>query len=272
MRDDTVRDLAALAALEALEGEEADAFAVLAASSAECQRELAVFRRVVERFPLGLDPLPPAAAVRARVLALTAPTTRSLPGPVARPSSRPWIGLAAAAVVAAASAAGWWMVRGERDAARVRAAAAEAAAGDARQRLQQAELQLAAALSRGLEQERGLQRLVAYHDTRLSTLAGLPAAPEARGRVLWSASNRQAVLLAAGLPPAPEGKTYEMWVIGRGAPVPAGVFQVGADGGAVFRLPEVAETAQATTFAVTLEPAPGTPAPTGPMVLAGSAG
>jgi anti-sigma-K factor RskA len=54
--------------------------------------------------------------------------------------------------------------------------------------------------------------------------------------------------------------------------VPAGVFQVGADGGAVFQLPEVAETAQATTFAVTLEPVPGTAAPTGPMVLAGSAG
>jgi anti-sigma-K factor RskA len=47
---------------------------------------------------------------------------------------------------------------------------------------------------------------------------------------------------------------------------------VGADGSAIFRLPLVEDTAHVKTFAVTLEPAGGTPAPTGPMVLAGAAG
>ena len=35
-------------------------------------------------------------------------------------------------------------------------------------------------------------------------------------------------------------------------------------------VPDVDETAQVKTFAVTVEPAEGTPAPTGPMVLAGT--
>jgi anti-sigma-K factor RskA len=59
-------------------------------------------------------------------------------------------------------------------------------------------------------------------------------------------------------------------VIGKGAPAPAGVVQVGADGKAMFKLPDVADTAEVRTFAVTVEPAQGTPAPTGPMVLAGT--
>jgi hypothetical protein len=262
--EDALRDLAALAALEALEGKDADAFAALAASSPECLRELAGFRRVAERLPLGLTPVPPAPQVRARVLAAALAPPRA--------ASRPWLGLAAAASVALACGAGWWSARVERDAARAQVQASAAAANEAGQRLQEAELRLAAALRRGLQQERGLQRLVAHRDTRLTTLAGLPAASGAQGRVLWSASSREAVLLATGLPPAPAGKTYEVWVIGRGAPVPAGVFDVGPEGGAVVALPALAATGEAKTFAVTLEPAPGTPAPTGPMVLAGAAG
>ena len=107
-------------------------------------------------------------------------------------------------------------------------------------------------------------------DTRLVSLGGLAAAPHARARVVFDPTTHEAVLLASGLGPAPQGKAYEVWVIGAGAPVPAGVFQADADGRAVFRLSDVAETARVRTFAVTVEPAAGVPAPTGPMVLAGS--
>jgi hypothetical protein len=185
-----------------------------------------------------------------------------------RRASPAWLGLAAAVAVACAS--GFWQARLERDAARRAADRAQAEAAAARDRVRQAELQLAAALRRGIEQ-RGLQLLVAHQDSRLSPLAGLAAAPSARARMLWSRSRREALLVAAGLPPAPEGMGYEVWVIGQGAPVPAGVFQVDSEGAAVFRLPDLPETAVAKTFAVTLEPAAGTPAPTGPMVLAGTA-
>src|SRR5262249_11208114 len=157
----------------------------------------------------------------------------------------------------AACAGGWWQARyerqsaqRERDSARREAESARSAAADAEGRLQQAELRLAAALQRGIGQ-RGLQRPVAPQGARLSALAGPKAAPGAGGRMLWSGSRREALLVTSGLPPAPEGKGYEVWVIGSGAPVPAGVFQVDEEGGAVFRLPELSQTSEAKTFAVT---------------------
>jgi hypothetical protein len=161
------------------------------------------------------------------------------------------------------------LVLQQRDAAR-RAAHAE------RQRAELLEVelvQLRAELSSAratLAREQGLRDLVGHPDARLAKLAALPPAPGAAARVVWHPETREAWLLASGLAPAPPGKGYEVWVIGKGAPVPAGVFQVGADGKAVFRLPTVDETAQVKTFAVTVEPAQGTPAPTGPMVLAGA--
>jgi anti-sigma-K factor RskA len=121
-----------------------------------------------------------------------------------------------------------------------------------------------------LAREDAVPQLLARADSRVTPLDGLAAAPRARGRVVWSPGAREAVLVAAGLEPAPAGKAYEVWVIAQGAPVPAGVFQVDAQGGAVVRLPALDETARAKTFAVTLEPAEGTPSPTGPMVLAGN--
>jgi anti-sigma-K factor RskA len=48
------------------------------------------------------------------------------------------------------------------------------------------------------------------------------------------------------------------------------VFQVDAAGRATVRLQAVGAMANARTFAVTLEPEAGTPAPTGQMVLAGA--
>ena len=87
---------------------------------------------------------------------------------------------------------------------------------------------------------------------------------------MFNPASREAVLIASGLDAAPEGKGYEVWVISKAAPVPAGVFQVDASGNAVHRLPAIAEVEWAKTFAVTVEPMAGVPAPTGPMVLAGA--
>jgi anti-sigma-K factor RskA len=73
-------------------------------------------------------------------------------------------------------------------------------------------------------------------------------------------------LLVANLPPAPEGKAYELWALGGAAPRPLGVFQAAADGRAVQKAEPGGETPKG--FAVTVEPAQGVPAPTGPIVLA----
>jgi anti-sigma-K factor RskA len=148
-------------------------------------------------------------------------------------------------------------------------AAFDQAAREARETAQQAQAE-AAALRESLAAEVAFRELVSHPETRVVSLAGLAAAPEARARVVWHAGRGEAVLVASGLAPAPAGKAYELWIIAKAAPVPAGVFQVDAQGRAVFRLPAGLELAGVKTFAVTVEPEGGVPAPSGPMVLAGA--
>jgi anti-sigma-K factor RskA len=62
----------------------------------------------------------------------------------------------------------------------------------------------------------------------------------------------------AGLPTLPAGQTYQMWIIAGGVPTSAVVLPVGVSGGtSLFPL-----VSGADTFAITREPASGSPAPT----------
>ena len=123
-----------------------------------------------------------------------------------------------------------------------------------------------AALREELAAAHAIAALLRDPATQVIALGGLAAAPDARGRVVWNekAGGR---LYVSGLPPAPRGKTYELWAIAGGAPKPAGLFDVDASGGAVHPVSPV-DDGPVKVFAVTLEPAGGVPAPTGPMVLA----
>ena len=129
--------------------------------------------------------------------------------------------------------------------------------------------QEAAALKQ--ETERQLSVAALLHDpaTQVIALSGLAPAPGAKARMLWHAT-AGGLLVAQGLPPAPEGKAYELWATaGKGAPVPAGVFTVDAKGVGSLRVAPIQSAGAVDTFAVTLEPAAGVPAPTGAMYLAG---
>jgi hypothetical protein len=268
MTEDTALDLVPLAALGALDGEEQTRFEA-GRSDPRVQRELLVFERLVGQIGLASDPVPPSPAVRARVMAAAAtPPLESRPpvNPSGRPAVAFWLALAAA-VVLAMGALTW---RTERNTARREAARARAEVETlaAKNRDLQGRLDLT---QQRLEVAESFRRLLAQPSTRVALLAGLPAAPLAWGRVVWSADRREAVLLTAGLPPAPAGKAYEAWVIASGPPVAAGVFRTDNIGAAVHALTRLDDVAHAKTFAVTLEPESGTSAPTGPMVLAGPA-
>ena len=81
----------------------------------------------------------------------------------------------------------------------------------------------------------------------------------AQGTLEVSRTGR-AILTVRRLRPAPSGKAYEVWVIEKGSPEPAGLFARGR--------PEVSVTLHRTvpkgsTVAVTLERAAGVPKPTG---------
>ena len=258
MNEERLLELVPLAALGALDGEERAAFEAQLASSPPAQRELSAYQELVVRLGLATAPLPPSVALRDLLLRETRPAA---PG-------RAWLAPALAAGLVAALA-GLAFFRSERDAALREAAAERAAAQEARETAQKAQAE-AAALREILAGEVAFRELVSHPETRVISLAGLAAAPEARARVVWHAGRGEAVLVASGLAPAPAGKAYELWIIAKAAPVPAGVFQVDAQGRVVFRLPTGLELAGVKTFAVTVEPEGGTPAPTGPMVLAGS--
>jgi len=271
MSSETLFELAPLAALGSLDGAERSAFDVASGGDPALRRELLALEQLVGQIGLGSEPVAPAPAVRARVMAAAAAAPRTAPAegrpsPSRGPHLLPWLSLAAAAVLAL----GAFTWRSERDAARREAARAQAEAAT----LTAQNLDLRARLEvtqRRLDVAEAFRSLVAQPTTRVAMLAGLPAAPAARGRVVWNADWREAVLLTAGLPTAPAGKAYEAWVIAAGAPVAAGLFRTDAAGAAVHTLPRLEDVAHAKTFAVTLEPEAGTEVPTGPMVLAGPA-
>lgn len=127
----------------------------------------------------------------------------------------------------------------------------------------------AAALRAELGAQQQVIALLRDPSTEIIALAGLAPAPGARARMLWNAPSG-GLLVTAGLPPAPAGKIYQLWAIaGKSAPVSAGVFDVDARGAGSLRVPTLGGIQKVDVFAVTLEPAGGLPAPSGPMFLAG---
>src|SRR5207245_260328 len=110
-----------------------------------------------------------------------------------------------------------------------------------------------AALNDQLAAYRSAAELLRDPATRVVTLRGLGPSPGATGWVIW----HQTVggqLFVANLPPPPPSKTYELWTIGEGAPRPAGVFRVDAEGRATHRVEPVEGGKPVKVFAVTLEP------------------
>jgi anti-sigma-K factor RskA/putative zinc finger protein len=77
------------------------------------------------------------------------------------------------------------------------------------------------------------------------------------------------VMAMRDLPPTAGTQVYEAWVIvGEAPPVPVGSFTVGPNGTAAVTTQPVA-TPPGSTIALSLEPAPGSAAPLGPIVATG---
>ena len=183
----------------ALPGDERTAFERHLEGCPACVREVRELRATLARLGSAAASRPPAALwdrVRAE-----AGATRQLPPPrVGRRRVAPLLAAAAALLVAAVSLAALGLGpvgrsgRPERTADLV---AAVLAAPDARR------------------------------------VAALPGGA-GRAAVVVSRRRGQAVFEASGLAPAPAGRTYQLWVVGRSGPRPAGLVQAG--GGRVTRL------------------------------------
>ena len=165
----------------------------------------------------------------------------------------PWqLGIAASLLVAVLSAAAAWHFRGEWK--------------EAEQRLQLAlaenqeiasQYETASQRSQRLESDLSI---LSSPDYQAIALAGTDVSPNSNARVFWNPGAEQLYLSPGNLPQPPTDKQYQLWAIVDGAPVSAGVFDVAPDAASLQALST--QIAQASAFAITLEPRGGSPSPT----------
>ena len=120
-----------------------------------------------------------------------------------------------------------------------------------------------------LQQELRRQTSLAalYEASRQSwTLSPTREAPGARGVLIEPAAGGRPVLLVQGLPTPPADRSYQVWLIRDGQPVSVGLLRPGSEGQQALQLERELGGAQAA--AVSIEPAGGSPSPTGPIVMA----
>ena len=130
-----------------------------------------------------------------------------------------------------------------------------------------AELEAAAA-QRVADGIRGGARVLTATDVQPLDLNGQPVAPDARGRLFWSATEG-GLLTATGLPPAPPGRVYQLWLIPDASPLSAAILSADPEGRVMATVTPPEGVTGPVPAAVTLEPAGGAATPGGEVYLLG---
>lgn len=100
-------------------------------------------------------------------------------------------------------------------------------------------------------------------------LGGTEAAPGAAGFIIFEPGSADALLVTYHLPALEASQQYQLWLIYDGERDSGGVFSVSKNGNAVIRLTAGRPVAEYSAVGVTVEPAGGSPGPTGDRVLGG---
>ena len=110
-------------------------------------------------------------------------------------------------------------------------------------------------------------------ESKQITLAPVKTLPQPQGKAYYVPSSGHLLFLANNLAPLPPDKVYELWLIpATGAPLPAGLFHPDSRGAATVVNPPLPSGVEAKAFAITIEPAGGSPAPTSQPIMLGAAG
>lgn len=278
-------------------GEEAAELREHLESCAACRRELSLLEEALSLMPLGLEPLAPSAATRARLFEQVQTEASGMPwgvavpihshgahGPGARargagqaaaaPSSerergrgRGLLALALAASLCATAGAGVFAARTQRRlqdrdrevaAARAAQREAEARAEDGAQKLREAEERL---------------RLLSAQSMRVVALQGAAGGEGVAGRIFWDQDRQIGYFVALRLPPAPADRDYQLWFLVRTEagqqPVSAGVLAAGRGGQIEGHVAVPKDLGEIEAAAVTLERKGGAEKPTLEPILLG---
>lgn len=122
-----------------------------------------------------------------------------------------------------------------------------------------------------LVQAKDLLTTLTSADAAHFTLVAGRTPPQPQGKAIYVRTSGTLVFLASNMPELPPQKTYELWLIPTsGAPIPAGLFRAGPHGSAALIKPPLPTGVEAKTFAITVEPKEGSPAPTSTPIMVGT--
>lgn len=108
-------------------------------------------------------------------------------------------------------------------------------------------------------------------DVKVVALAMDKTAPQPLGRMFWNRATNDWMMVTYGLPAPKPGKTYQVWLVTDKAKISAGTFKPDSQGRTVMHANYAMARDALKAVAITEEPEGGMPAPTGPMVVVGSA-
>ena len=283
MSHESFRDDAPAYALGILDPAERLAFAAHVALCPECAAEVRSFSLVIDALAHSAPARMPPLGLRESLVRLV----RLQPGPGAQASGAgpaeagphvrsdgrtTWAWLAAAAAILVAIGASGYAMRQE-----IVIAGLQTRLAQAQTRLEQALFRASAAdrvvadAQRVVFDARAGLAVAAAADVARIELAGQPAAAQASARAMWSRS-RGMVFSALNLPPLAQGTVYQVWVVTADAPVSAGLLLPDSTGAGLAYFSTAPDIGAPVAVAVTLEPAGGVPAPTGPRYLMGTPG
>lgn len=248
-------------ALGALQPAEADSVRSHARVCAPCRRELSAYKRVVDGLLVSPSPAAPSPLLRARVM-----RAAGVESARARPTGNRLLAWLASTMSPSGLV--------PRLSPVVAALALVVAVGAAYLSSQlQSELKSVSAENQSLHlQLTSTQSVVAdalRPGATVWQLSGTQSAPNARASLYCDPSGRTGLLSAADLPPLPVGEAYQLWLIRDGQRTSGGLLTVDASGRGVLAVQAPEPLGVYQSVGMTVEPASGSPGPTGQRVLSG---
>jgi anti-sigma-K factor RskA len=126
---------------------------------------------------------------------------------------------------------------------------------------------LAAPLVDQFNRQREIATILNNPNAQTRVIGGTKDAPSAQGKLVAAPGETHAVLVVGGLKPLPPDKTYEFWLIRGAQAVPAGLFNVDANGSSTLLIAAAESLNTYDKLGVTIEQRAGEQTPKGTLVM-----